>query len=230
MRYPVTVLTVLALVAGIISLQVVSEADAQSGRRGSATRGGSSQGSATRGGSSQGSATRGSGAGRQGSGARGTGRRTRQAAGSFEGRFWQYLTASTFSYDEWAPFAGRTDELYKGQSPHGAYVRVIANKLARRNPSQLPHGSILIKENYGADGKKLMAITVMYRTLGANGQPWDAENRDWYYVKYLPDGRVASSPPEMGSKRLAGRVQSCIDCHSGASGRDYVFLNDDQEQ
>lgn len=157
---------------------------------------------------------------------RSSGNATRPADNTFEGRFWKYLTASPSRYDEWAPFAGRTDELYKGQSPHGAFVRVIANKLARRNPTKLPHGSILIKENYGADGRTLMAITVMYRTLGANGQPWDPDNRDWYYVKYLPDGRVATSPPEMGAKRLAGRVQSCIDCHSGASGRDYIFLND----
>lgn len=148
---------------------------------------------------------------------------------SFEGRFWRYLTNSPFRYDEWAPFAGRTDTFYKGQSPHGAYVKVIANKMARQNPLKLPYGSILIKENYAADSKTLLAITVMYRTRGANGQPWDPENRDWYYVKYTPTGQVALSPPEMGSKRLAGRVQSCIDCHSGAGAKDFVFLNDDLE-
>jgi hypothetical protein len=146
---------------------------------------------------------------------------------TFESRFWQYLTASPFRYDEWAPFAGRSDALYEGQSPHGAFVKVIANRMARQNPKELPYGSILIKENYGADSKTLMAITVMYRTRGQNGQPWDPENRDWYYVKYTPSGEVASSPPEMGSKRLAGRVQSCIDCHSGAGAKDFVFLNDD---
>ena len=140
---------------------------------------------------------------------------------------WRYLTACPFRYDEWAPFAGRSDGYYKGQSPHGAFVKVIANKIARHNPKQLPYGSILIKENYGADSKTLMAITVMYRTRGANGQPWDPQNRDWYYVKYTPSGQVAFSPPEMGSKRLAGRVQSCIDCHSDAGSKDYVFLNDD---
>jgi hypothetical protein len=171
----------------------------------------------------RGSATRGSGSATQGSGST-----TRQPVdNTFEGRFWRYLTASPFRYDEWAPFAGRSDGYYKGQSPHGAFVKVIANKVARQNPKQLPYGSILIKENYGADSRTLMAITVMYRTRGANGQPWDPQNRDWYYVKYTPSGQVAFSPPEMGSKRLAGRVQSCIDCHSGAGSKDYVFLNDD---
>jgi hypothetical protein len=178
-----------------------------------------------------GSATNGSGSSFQsgGSAAQGSGGAMRQPEvdNTFEGRFWRYLTNSPFRYDEWAPFAGRTDSTYKGQSPHGAYVKVIANKMARQNPQKLPYGSILIKENYAADSKTLLAITVMYRTRGANGQPWDPENRDWYYVKYAPDGQVASSPPEMGSKRLAGRVQSCIDCHSGAGAKDFVFLNDD---
>lgn len=172
---------------------------------------------------SQGSATRGSDSATQGPGST-----TEQPVdNTFEGRFWRYLTASPFRYDEWAPFAGRHDGFYKGQSPHGAFVKVIANRIARQNPKQLPYGSILIKENYGADSKTLMAITVMYRTRGANGQPWDPQNRDWYYVKYTPSGQVAFSPPEMGSKRLAGRVQSCIDCHSGAASKDFVYLNDD---
>ena len=152
---------------------------------------------------------------------------SQSAENAFEDRFWKYLTASPFRYDEWAPFAGRSDAPYAGQGPHGAFVKVIANKKARQNPKELPYGSILIKENYGADSKTLMAITVMYRTRGANGQPWDPENRDWYYVKYTPSGQVAYSPPEMGSQRLAGRVQSCIDCHSGAGAKDFVFLNDD---
>ncbi len=163
-----------------------------------------------------------------GSGDQGPGNVTSQTAdNTFEGRFWRYLTNSPFRYDEWAPFAGRVDATYKGRSPHGAYVKVIANKMAREKPMQLPYGSILIKENYAADSKTLLSITVMYRTRGANGQPWDPENRDWYYVKYTPTGQVAFSPPEMGSKRLAGRVQSCIDCHSGAGAKDFVFLNDD---
>lgn len=179
--------------------------------------------STTRGSSSRGSglATQDTGSATQGAGSQPV------ADNTFERRFWRYLTDSPFRYDEWAPFAGRSDSTYKGQSPHGAYVKVIANKMARHNPLKLPYGSILIKENYAADSKTLLAITVMYRTRGANGQPWDPENRDWYYVKYTPSGQVASSPPEMGSKRLAGRVQSCIDCHSGAGAKDFVFLNDD---
>ena len=204
-------ITTLTLAAVAVIILPAFEIHAQSNAPGSSTGGAGSAGQ------SAGSATQGSGSA------------TAQpvADNSFEGRFWRYLTNSPFRYDEWAPFAGRTDAAYKGQSPHGAYVKVIANKLARQNPLQLPYGSILIKDNYAADSMTLLAITVMYRTRGANGQPWDPENRDWYYVKYSPTGEVAFSPPEMGSKRLAGRVQSCIDCHSGAGAKDFVFLNDD---
>ena len=107
------------------------------------------------------STNRGSGIRGSGSATQGSGSTTGQSVdNTFEGRFWRYLTASPFRYDEWAPFAGRSDGYYKGQSPHGAFVKVIANKIARHNPKQLPYGSILIKENYGADSKTLMAITV----------------------------------------------------------------------
>lgn len=203
-----TTTVIVAVITAVIVPSIVTYA--QSTTPGSSTRGAASS-------------LRSGGSGAQGP----SGAAAQPVDNTFEGRFWRYLTNSPFRYDEWAPFAGRSDSTYEGQSPHGAYVKVIANKLARQNPKQLPYGSILIKENYAADSKTLLAITVMYRTRGANGQPWDPENRDWYYVKYTPTGQVASSPPEMGSKRLAGRVQSCIDCHSGAGAKDFVFLNDD---
>jgi len=202
---------VFSLVILVAACQSTLIAQAQSVNRGSATHG-------------SGSTFKGNGPAAQSSGGA---MRQPTVDNTFEGRFWRYLTNSPFRYNEWAPFADRLDSTYKGQSPHGAYVKVIANKMARQNPHKLPYGSILIKENYAADNKTLLAITVMYRTRGANGQPWDPENRDWYYVKYTPTGQVAFSPPEMGSKRLAGRVQSCIDCHSGAGSKDFVFLNDD---
>ncbi|MDA0808354.1 MAG: cytochrome P460 family protein [Planctomycetota bacterium] len=216
-------ISTLTLAAVAVIILPAFEIHAQSSTQGSATRGAGSSGRGA------GSSGQRAGSATQGSATQGSGSATAQpvADNSFEGRFWRYLTNSPFRYDEWAPFAGRTAAAYKGQSPHGAYVKVIANKLARQNPLQLPYGSILIKENYAADSRTLLAITVMYRTRGANGQPWDPENRDWYYVKYTPAGEVAFSPPEMGSKRLAGRVQSCIDCHSGAGAKDFVFLNDD---
>ena len=97
---------------------------------------------------------------------------------------------------------------------------MFLNRKAAGNPSSLPDGSIVIKENYSPE-QALAAITVMYKTAGYN-----AESGDWYWVKYNPDGTVASKSTDSGSVRLAGRVKGCIDCHSDADGGDFVFFND----
>jgi len=139
----------------------------------------------------------------------------------FHAAFWNYLTKGPHGYNSFGPFPGASAETHEGQSPHGDYLRLYANKTARKDPKGLPLGSILIKENYGPDRETLMAITVMYRS-----RDYDPENNDWYYIKYQPDGTVAMTPPEKGSKPIQGRFQSCIDCHGGAEDGDYVFAND----
>ncbi|GAB4145745.1 MAG: hypothetical protein Tsb009_18040 [Planctomycetaceae bacterium] len=138
---------------------------------------------------------------------------------TFEGRFWNYL--QTVYYRNWAPAPGQGADMYPGQSPHGAHLKMYLNRIAAANPKTLPHGSIIIKENYGKDKKTLMAVTVMYRTKG-----YDPAHNDWYWVKYNPDGTVARTPPAKGNVPIAGRFKSCIECHSSAKGKDFVFVND----
>lgn len=163
------------------------------------------------------------------SGSRDSGSATRSGAGSsrptsqqppFEVRFWEFLSAGKHRYDYWGPFAGKT-EMYEGQSPHGAHLRVFANRTAREAVGDLPANSIIIKENYAEDKTTLVAITAMYKVDG-----FDAENGNWYYVKYNPDGSVATAPADQGGAKLAGRVDACIDCHKDAGGGDFIFLND----
>lgn len=137
----------------------------------------------------------------------------------FEVRFWNYLQQA--NYKNWAPGPGQSGDYYEGQSPHGAFLKMYLNRTAIADPTTLPHKSIVIKENYGPDKKTLMAVTVMYRSKG-----YDAEHNDWYWVKYNPDGTVAQAPPEMGSMRLAGKVNGCIKCHGEAGGNDFAFVND----
>lgn len=156
-----------------------------------------------------------SGGARQGRGAA----QTQLASRTFEQRFWDYLQNA--QYRNWGPYPGQTDDFYPGQSPHGAFLKMYLNRAAAGNPETMPHGSVLVKENF-SNQQQLMAITVMYR---ANG--FDPEHNDWYYVKFNPDGSVATTPPDKGSKPIAGRFQSCIDCHSGATGEDFVFANDE---
>lgn len=119
---------------------------------------------------------------------------------------------------------------YTGQHPHGAILDTIDTEMTLEGNT----GELIIKRNYGGDGVSqqavannpeqwLQAITVMYRRNG-----YDADNRNWFWVKYLPDGSLAKNPKGM---ELAGRVakgakQGCIACHQSAPGGDYVFNHD----
>lgn len=142
-------------------------------------------------------------------------------AEQFQSAFWNYLTKSKSRYRKWRAFPGSTTDIYEGTSPHGAYLRLFANHKARTNPEELPHGSIIVKENYAKDQRTLKAVTVMYRSPG-----YDPAHKDWYWIKYNPDGSVAKTPPDKGSKPIAGRFQSCIQCHADAGGGDFAFVND----
>ena len=148
-------------------------------------------------------------------------RQQRLTPEEFQRRFWEYLTKSASAYERWGPFTGKQADIYEGQSPHGAYLKLYANRAARENPKSLPDKSILVKENYADDRRTLKAITVMYRSRG-----YDPEHNDWYWIKYLPDGKVAKTPPEKGGRPIAGRFASCIECHTSADDNDYVFAND----
>lgn len=134
---------------------------------------------------------------------------------TFEARFWSWL--QRVHYTNWAPAPGQDGGFYPGESPHGAFLKMYLNRAAAARPHELPHGSVIVKENYGEDGQTLMAVTVMYRAKG-----YDAKNKDWYWVKYNPDGSVAMKD----DMRLAGQVKGCIECHSGADGNDFAFFND----
>ena len=139
-------------------------------------------------------------------------------AQTFESKLWGYLVRS--KYRNWAPVPGQSDAMYEGQNPHGAFLKMYLNRKAAGSPKNLPNGSIIIKENF-TPAKTLAAVTVMYKTTGYNPTAGD-----WYWVKYNPDGSVATKQTDKGMVRLGGRVGGCIDCHGGADGDDYAFFND----
>lgn len=121
---------------------------------------------------------------------------------------------------------------YKGTHPHGAILRSLDSVLRVSGDK----GEVIVKKNYGgpdvskanvADHPKkyLKAITVMFRRPSG----YDSENKDWFWVKYGPDGQILKNP---AGKSLAGRVakgvkgKGCIACHRTAPGGDYVFNHD----
>ncbi len=133
----------------------------------------------------------------------------------FEEKLWDWLQKA--QYKNWGPLPGVTADAYRGEEPHGAALRLYANRVAAGKSSELPLGSILVKENYSEDAQTLMGITVMYRAKG-----FDPEHGDWFWAKYEADGRVS----QMNGMPVAGRVGMCIECHSGAGGKDFSFAND----
>ena len=120
---------------------------------------------------------------------------------------------------------------YAGTPPHGAILDTMQSTLSVKGNN----GDVIVKKNYGGKDiskeavandpdKWLKAITVMYR----REKGYDPDNKNWFWVKYAPDGTVMKNPKGMS---LAGRVakgmdQGCIACHTGASGGDMVFGHD----
>ncbi len=116
---------------------------------------------------------------------------------------------------------------YIGVHPHGAILDTMEAKVTVDGTA----GTVIVKRNYGGEGvnkkavaddpdKWLKAVTVMFKRAG-----YDADNRDWFWVKYSAKGDVLKNPKGMP---LAGRVakgapQGCISCHTAAPGGDMVF-------
>ena len=119
---------------------------------------------------------------------------------------------------------------YIGVHPHGAVLDTIDGKVTVEGTT----GVVIVKNNYGGPGvskksvaedpaKYLKALTVMFKRKG-----YDADNADWFWVKYNPKGEVLKNPKGM---KLAGKVakgspEGCIACHSAAPGGDGVYNHD----
>ena len=122
---------------------------------------------------------------------------------------WEFITV-TDSYKKWEFWPGK-EGLYKGSFPHGAQVKLYVNRIAleaARAGKEMPPGAIILKENYGKDGKKLIAVTPMFKIKGFN-----PAGDDWFWAKYKADGSVEKS----------GKLENCIECHSSVRYRNWIF-------
>lgn len=144
-----------------------------------------------------------------------------------------------YSQDLWSALEGAdmvgasamSDEPYPGQAPHGAILETLETEVTIGGHT----GRAIVKRNYGPGGittddvsadraKHLKAVTVMFK----REEGYDADNQNWFWAKYKPDGSLDVNPKGM---QLAGRVAKgmdagCIACHSAAGGNDYEFIND----
>jgi len=142
---------------------------------------------------------------------------------AFAGKVWKAMEG----YQDWK----LTTVVYKGQSPHGKWLRLFSSWVTVDGK----HYPIIVKENYGGRGvtkegvekdskKWLKAVTIMLQREAG----YDRDNDNWYWVKYSPTGSIEKNPMGM---QLAGRVakgmnQGCISCHSQAAGKDFLYSND----
>lgn len=111
-------------------------------------------------------------------------------------------------YRTWNLWPGKK-RLYQAKEPLGlvtTFVNSAAYHSIMKN-SAMTDGSIIVTENYSAD-KKFLALFVMYKIKGYN-----PEAGDWFWVKYLPDGKA----------EISGKVKMCIDCHAKKRDTDYLF-------
>lgn len=125
---------------------------------------------------------------------------------------YNYITNEN-NYKKWNGWPGK-EALYPGREPHGSllttYVTEDAFSAIKDKKGILPHGSIIVKENYNADAV-LMGITVMYKVKG-----YDAEHNDWFWARYSAEDGVFAE----------GKVNECIDCHAKRKDNDYLWTED----
>lgn len=124
---------------------------------------------------------------------------------------YNYITKEN-NYKKWKGWPGK-EALYPGREPHGAllttYVTDDAFSAIKDKKGTLPHGSIIVKENYNAD-MELMGITVMYKVKG-----YDGGHNDWFWARYS-NGEIFEE----------GKANECIDCHAKRNDNDYLWTGD----
>jgi Cytochrome P460 len=134
----------------------------------------------------------------------------------FANSFWQFINRPESPYQKWQTVEsdvppGVTDE-------HHASRKIYLNSVAGKDRDKLPVGSILIRPQYGANGKELQNINVMYRIKGS-----DSDKLEWYWLRYLPNGSIAKTTGTSGDHPTAGQVRSCIECHQKAPSGELTF-------
>lgn len=138
------------------------------------------------------------------------------------GDLWNLIKGEDYQ-SNWKMWPGR-GAMYEGFRPHGVFLTTYVNDAAYnaivKKDGEMPYGAIIVKENYLRD-KSFISITVMCKIKGYN-----TEGGDWFWAKLWPDGSVKRrlTLNSIGEGvLLAGKVGSCLECHSRQSENDYVY-------
>ncbi len=132
------------------------------------------------------------------------------------------------------------DPIVGAAPPHGWILEILDQNLTVNGH----RGFVIVKRNYDnnkltinavkADRKSnLSSLTVMYQ----REPDYDLDNKNWFWVKYYPDGELFTKLVNGRNVAIAGRVKKgltpednggCIYCHRSAGGGDYIFYPDIQ--
>jgi hypothetical protein len=123
--------------------------------------------------------------------------------------------AAATDCSDWRSWTKVNKERFLSEGHGGKWVDVYVEAqyadAYMKAASPAPAGMRVIKAGYKDQaGTKFEALTVM----GKMPAGYDAEHGDWYYGVLTEDGVTA---------KMQGKLEMCIDCHSQASDRDYLF-------
>lgn len=119
---------------------------------------------------------------------------------------------------------------FVGSRPHGSIQEVITTRAQIEGVD----GRLIVKHNYGADealtpkqvyasnqDENYVALTIMFQREAG----YDADNKDWFWAEYNPDGSVLNYQ----GTNLSGRSALCLGCHTPLGGSDREILNGTSE-
>ncbi len=119
-----------------------------------------------------------------------------------------FKEGSYHDFAAWPKYEG----FQKGRKAHGSYYKLYTSpELSTAWPlreSSAPDGTILVKEVYNKDKKKVEQILVMTKVAGM-----DDKNHDWYWTEFDPQGNTLQS----------GKLRSCAACHAQGKDNDFIL-------
>lgn len=120
---------------------------------------------------------------------------------------------------------------FEGTQPHGAIQQIYKATVKVGDHS----GTAIVKANHRSDEATVMSVyqtpnkyLAGYTVMFANRPGYDPANKNWFWVKYEPDGVISRSAKGIAIAGRVGKIAKvgCIGCHRVMGGDDLETLTD----